>query len=421
MNDPRIAEYEAATRAMASGRFDVAIPVSGDDDVAQLGRALSELEEALERKFAEIRALLQITEQVNTGIMLEEVLDRVYELFRPILPYDRIGFSLLDADTAVVSAFWARTEAPHVCLQKGYSARIEGSSLQGVMETAAPRILNDLVGYLRDHPTSDSTRKIVDEGIRSSLTCPLIAMGKPIGFMFFSSMSRDAYVDAHVELFQQVAGQLAVIVEKARLYEELLETRKQLEAANRILGRLASQDGLTGLPNRRYFDEHFRAEWSRMQREKHALSLIMIDIDHFKQYNDFHGHLAGDECLKSMASVIRDALKRGTDVVARFGGEEFVVVLENTDAFGAVTVADHIRESVDELNLKMNDDADGDLLTVSLGVATTTVADTGTSLDLLAAADRALYQAKRDGRNCVRSASVVSGGKDEEPPKTVSD
>ena len=274
--DPRIPRFRDATQAMAAGRFDVDIPF-GDDEVGLLGQALSELGRALERKFAELRALVEVTEKVNTGIILEEVLNHVYDAFRPLLPYDRIGFSLLELDGAVVRAVWARSESPSVCLPKGYSAKMEGSSLQTIIESGRPRILNDLAAYLREHPRSESTHKIVEEGMRSSLTCPLVAMGKPIGFMFFSSMSRDAYADMHVGLFQQLAGQLSMIVEKARLYEELLETRRQLEAANRLLGRLASLDGLTGLPNRRYFDEHIGAEWSRMKRERRPLSLIPLE------------------------------------------------------------------------------------------------------------------------------------------------
>jgi hypothetical protein len=116
-----------------------------------------------------------------------------------------------------------RSDAPTIKIGANYSGRMAGSSLQHIIETRQPRILNDLEAYLQEHPNSKSTRLILEEGMRSSLTCPLVAMGKPIGFMFFSSTKPNTYQDAHVELFLQIAGQLAVIVEKSRLYQQLVE------------------------------------------------------------------------------------------------------------------------------------------------------------------------------------------------------
>ena len=118
-------------------------------------------------------------------------------------------------------------------IDRNYAAPLEGSSLRVLLETGRPRILNDLEEYLREHPESASTRLVVREGMRSSLTCPLIARGKPIGFMFFSSMTPEAYRDAHVDLFLAIAGQLAVIVEKGRLYQQLVELN---ELKSRFLG-----------------------------------------------------------------------------------------------------------------------------------------------------------------------------------------
>ncbi len=238
MDDHRIIMYRKATVAMKEGQFRVPIPSDGKDEVAALGKALLELGHTLKSRFDEINTLSKVTERINAGLILDEVLNYVFESFRPIIPYDRIGFSLLDRNGTLVRARWARSNAPVMKISKGYAAPLEGSSLEKIIETGQPRILNDLQEYLQEHPASDSTHRIVDEGMRSSLTCPLIAMGKSIGFMFFSSMLPHTYIKAHVEIFQQIAGQLALIVEKGKLYQQLVELN---ELKNKFLG-IAAHD-----------------------------------------------------------------------------------------------------------------------------------------------------------------------------------
>jgi len=227
MVDPRIVAYHSAALQMKKGSFQGDLQIAPtEDEIGELGIALLELGETLETKFAEVNKLYHITEQINAGLLLDEVLDHVYNSFRPVIPYDRIGFSLLEDENKVVRARWARSEASEIKLKGGYSAPLEGSSLQRIIETGHPRILNDLESYLRDHPSSESTQLIVAEGMRSSLTCPLISLNKPIGFMFFSSAQPNTYRDVHREIFLQIAGQLSMVVEKSRLYEQLLEAER---------------------------------------------------------------------------------------------------------------------------------------------------------------------------------------------------
>lgn len=240
MLDPRIPIYRQAAHAMKSGRFRLDLPLGGDDEVARLGRALQELGLTLERKFGEVRQLLKVTEEINAGLLLDEVLDHVYDSFRPIIPYDRIGFSLLEETDAgtVARARWARSDTHDIRLPQGYQVALQESSLRHIIESGQPRILNDLIAYLDAHPDSDATRKIVAEGMRSSLTCPLVTSGKPVGFMFFSSKQPSTYRDVHVEIYLQIAGQLAAIVEKGRLYQRLLELDR---LKNKFLG-IAAHD-----------------------------------------------------------------------------------------------------------------------------------------------------------------------------------
>jgi signal transduction histidine kinase len=236
--DSRISAYREAALAMSKGQFKVEIALGDEDEVAELGRALLDLGKTMEKQLEEIDTLARITEKINAGLVLDDVLNHVFDSFRSLIPYNRIGVALLEEEGTMVCARWARSDAPDVKIPAGYKAPLRGSSLQQIIETGRPRIINDLEAYLREHPGSDSTRRIVEEGMRSSLTCPLIALGKPIGFMFFSSMEPNTYKNAHVELFLQIAGQLAVIVEKSRLYQRLLELN---ELKNKFLG-IAAHD-----------------------------------------------------------------------------------------------------------------------------------------------------------------------------------
>ena len=172
--------------------------------------------------------LAKITQRVNEGLLIDEVLNQIYENFFTLIPYDRIGLALLEEGQAIVRAFWARSEATQIKLPLGYSAGLAGSSLEGIIRTGRPRILNDLKAYLKDHPGSDSTRRIVAEGMRSSLTCPLVVKKQPVGFLFFSSMKAKTYSETHQELFLQITDQLAMTLEKGRIYQELLEITEEL-------------------------------------------------------------------------------------------------------------------------------------------------------------------------------------------------
>ena len=179
----------------------------------------------------------------------------------------------------------------------------------------------------------------------------------------------------------------------------LLEERAQLERANQELNFLSSVDGLTGIPNRRFFDQFLSQLWSLAARNGEPIALIMCDIDFFKAYNDTYGHLQGDECLKKVATALKNSLKRQVDFVARYGGEEFVVVLSNTDVDGATKVAETLRANVENLAILHRLSSITPTITISLGVAIGYANSTVLPQTLIEAADNALYQAKRAGRN----------------------
>lgn len=182
-----------------------------------------------------IKQLYELTEKINSGFTLDEILNHIFDSFRSVIPYNRIGFALIEKDGKIVREHWARSDNGEAKVS-GYYAKLEGSSLKKIVETGKPRILNDLESYLEEHPDSRSTRRIVSEGMRSSLTCPLIVFGKPVGFVFFSSTKKDTYRDVHVDVFLKIAKQLSFIVEKSRLYERLKELN---ELKSEFLGMAA--------------------------------------------------------------------------------------------------------------------------------------------------------------------------------------
>lgn len=190
----------------------------------------------LRRREAEFARLLSLTERVNYGVSLDETLDFVWSDLRGVIPYNRIGFSLIDEGRQGVVARWAKSDRD-VKLGKGYQGKLDGSTLARILATGRPRIINDLEGYLRRKPSSDATRLVVEEGMRSSLTCPLVVRAKPVGFMFFSSAEAGAYSDAHVEFFRQVAGMLSAVLEKGRLYTELADQKGVIERQNAVMTR----------------------------------------------------------------------------------------------------------------------------------------------------------------------------------------
>ncbi len=177
-------------------------------------------------------------------------------------------------------------------------------------------------------------------------------------------------------------------------------THLKLKQAQQRLAQLSQIDGLTTIANRRRFDEALRIEWRRNMRMGTPLALLMADIDYFKQYNDRHGHLAGDDCLKRVAMAFSAAMRRPTDLTARYGGEEFVALLGDTDAEGATRVAEAMRRKVEQLMIP-HGASSFPYVTVSCGIAVTVPADDVTPEDLVMRADRKLYEAKDAGRNRV--------------------
>lgn len=195
---------------------------------------------------------------------------------------------------------------------------------------------------------------------------------------------------------ESLVGFMFDISERKKQEQELERLRTQLE-------EYSYQDGLTGIANRRLFNELFHREWLSAIREQRPLSMIMFDIDYFKNYNDHYGHIQGDACLQEVAKILKSSLSRPRDVVARFGGEEFVMILPDTSAESVAELANRILQNIRDAHIEHAQSPIAPHVTISMGVKTAVIEPTDDKIKFLHDLDRALYRAKRAGRNCYLS------------------
>lgn len=229
--------------------------------------------------------------------------------------------------------------------------------------------------------------------------------------IFLSSLNKDEDIEKGIAsggddyLLKPVSE--IVLAAKFRAMQRIVQMRqsliilaKKLDSANQELKRLTSIDGLTGIANRRHFDSVLLREWRRAMRQGEEISILMCDIDLFKQYNDAYGHPTGDECLRQIAQTLTHAMDRGGDLLARYGGEEFIAVLPGTSLSGASFVAEQMRKAISQLSIA-HPDSPFSVVTASFGVASGIAMPETDPQDLVGAADLALYKAKHRGRNRV--------------------
>ena len=253
-----------------------------------------------------------------------------------------------------------------------------------------------LVREYRNHPATQNIPIIV----LSTKEDPLIKSAA------FSAGANDYLVKLpdNIELVARIryhSRSYMTLLQRDAAYRALRVSQQQLLDTNLVLQRLMNSDGLTGLSNRRHFDEYLELEWRRAMRDQTQLSLLMIDVDFFKTYNDSFGHVEGDEALRKVAAAIRDASSRPSDLPARYGGEEFALVLPSTSPGGARLVAEKLRMAVAALKIPHIAPAEGASLTISIGLSTITPVQGTDCRQLIMAADKGLYTAKHNGRNQV--------------------
>ncbi|MFB2937658.1 diguanylate cyclase domain-containing protein [Aerosakkonemataceae cyanobacterium BLCC-F154] len=259
--------------------------------------------------------------------------------------------------------------------------------------------------WLKDVSNETETKFVrqkdaLEVGLKTAFGIPILVNDQVLTILVFYKKQLSEPEPRVVDLVHALATQLASLIQLKRTEDALVKANQELE-------RLATIDSLTGVANRRLFDEYLGLEWLQMFREKSPLSLILCDVDFFKLYNDTYGHLVGDFCLQQVATTINTCVNRPADLVARYGGEEFAVILPNTDANGALKVAELIRQKVQSLKIVHATSTVSEFVTLSLGV-TTVVPNTEINPDILIAiTDKALYCAKQQGRNQIILENLV--------------
>lgn len=345
---------------------------------------------------AQLEVLNDVARIATLDLELRPMLQRITDTLAEKLDCEFVALVTVDAQNHMFLCE-ALTTQSETSVYVGYSRPIGSGVVGRVAETGEPLLLDDVhefENYVETLP-----------GARAELCVPVKHRGELVAVLNVESTRPAAFHD-HLILLMTVADQVAGAIAIAQRHAELLKLQAQLEAKTRALEaanvhlanaietlhRISTQDGLTGVSNRRHFDDTLARECRRAVRSRAPLSLLMVDVDHFKDFNDQHGHQAGDEELRRVAHTLRDAVHRAADLVARYGGEEFVVLLPETNEPDARALAESVRTSIAETGL-----------TISVGVATLIPErDQNSCEEIVRIADSALYDAKRAGRNCVR-------------------
>ena len=325
----------------------------------------------------ELSALFKITQSLATSLDQQLLYERILQTLK----------ETLNCSLCVLYIFKPGTDSLRAVKVQGiYGVELKTISTELGESIAGEAALNQKAVYQPDLSKEDKKplygTEAIDQG--ALLAVPLTAQNRLVGVINLHQKNCNAFSQTAQQIAQAIANQAAIAIENARLYEKAKT--------------LSATDELTGLANRRQFQEYLLRELAQSRRQHNSFSILMIDIDHFKQYNDYHGHLKGDIVLKKVSSLLLQNT-RGVDLVARFGGEEFIMLLPKSDKTNSLAVAEKLRMCIEEENFAGAEQSQpGQRLTISVGVSHFPT-DSSDIYDLLNLADSALYEAKRKGRN----------------------
>lgn len=354
-----------------------------NDAIAQGGRSRSDRDREVVQRTAEL---------LTSSLTLEDLFHAVCSLLARFVDASTVFVALKDQQGARIAFM----------LENGVVGALDnrrvrpGSLTDRVLHSGKAMLKRRLEDWTEGRHALNLPGQPQQDDRVSAIFVPLKFGSQTIGVLSVQSKQAHAYDEADVDLLQTCALYLSVRIHQA-----------QLETQSARLQNIAATDSLTGIANRRSFNERFSAEWRRSIRRGSNLALLLIDVDFFKAFNDTYGHVAGDAALQQVATALASCLARSEDLFARYGGEEFVAVLPETNLNGAVGIAEQMRQTVFDLGIAHS----GSLLkrlTVSAGVAWKIPARGSSSEELLRAADTALYQAKRGGRNRVAAENYRS-------------
>jgi diguanylate cyclase (GGDEF)-like protein len=369
-----------------------AAPVIATPNFDQVLLSSEPVQQQVQHQSEAERIVAAVTQRIRQSLELDYILQTTADEVRQLFAVDRVVIYQFEADWSGMVAVESVVTGCmsilgfHVmdtCFQSTHADYYQQGNTRAIENIETANLSPCHVELLRSLQ------------IRANLVVPILQQERLWGLLIAHQCSHiRQWQQSEVNLFSQLASQAAIAIQQSELYH-------QLQQANQELQRLAASDGLTQVANRRCFDDKLNLEWQRLAREQAFLSLILCDVDCFKLYNDTHGHLAGDDALRNVATVISQTVKRPTDLVARYGGEEFAVILPNTDAEGAIAIARDIQTNINALLLPHPSSQVSQFITLSLGVSTIIPHSQSSPETLIAAADQGLYQAKAQGRNCV--------------------
>jgi len=334
----------------------------------------------------EMSTLNEISQMINAGTGLTETFQAALWQIKLILPIDAFGVAIYNKHNHMVENYLYYADGSKIDIPT-FNLYTKDSITRNVIEEQESLYIPNI--YADDSKVIANEISWIDKFHSHTIfATPLIRRGETFGVMIVGSKIMDAYSSEQINLVETIALQSSASIDNARLFEQVQEQ--------------AITDELTGLDNRRHFNLTIDKEIKRSRRYKHNLSLIMFDIDDFKHINDYYGHLAGDLILQGIAEKTRECLRK-TDTPFRFGGEEFVVLMPETQLDSTLIIAERLRKTIEESHFRFNDKTVK--ITVSLGICEFD-SDHHDAESFIAAADKALYLAKAAGKNCVRACNI---------------
>jgi len=340
---------------------------------------IEEINKNLNERLMELYSLYQVSLALSLTLDLEEILKSIKKMFRKTFQVDQYSIMLLDDSSGrlkIISSF-GLPKPVRESNKYEFGSNIFGKTIEIEELVYAPDV---------EHDSDYNFFPNIKESSGSFVSIPLKSEKKhSIGVINLYRKQTNSFSKQELSLLVKVAEQIAKVIDKTLLYKHTKE--------------LSITDELTGLYNRRYFNQRFEREVLRAKRYKRPLTAIMIDIDYFKSYNDINGHILGDEVLKKVAVLLERNIRKA-DILARFGGEEFVVLLPEIDKEHSYQVAEKLRRTIENNSFPEERKLPNKKITISLGVSTL-LEDTYSAQELLDFADKALYEAKRLGKNMV--------------------
>ena len=370
----------------------------------------------IEKLYNDMKIITNIGQNITSTLDTKKIIHLLYDNLGKLMDAHTFGVYLYDEKNKIIER--------NLLLYKGkdltrppVSIDSKTSMSAWVIRNKSPLMVNDVLQLPK---TIASTRERIDNHdpkVKAAIFVPLIMQDNVIGCIVVKSIYKDAYHEYQFNLIKALASYITIAVinsQESQMLSEEIERRitvqKSLEELNEKLSEMSYKDALTNIPNRRSFVEFFSRELARSARSKEVLTLLIIDIDHFKEYNDNYGHVKGDACLTQVAKILKNTLKREIDFVARYGGDEFVVVLSDTNLQGSKQIADSIADNVKSENIEHIYSPIADRVSLTIGGIVLIPDEDAVMETIISQADTALYKAKDLGRNqiCIEKGSNLN-------------